>query len=71
MNGEDLPWPNGYPLRLMVPGYYGTCWVQHLDTVTVLDKPFEGFFIKTAHRIPDNACAGTEPGLENTRVQAA
>jgi len=55
----------------MVPGYYGTCWVQHLDTVTVLDKPFEGFFIKTAHRIPDNACACTEPGLETTRVQAA
>ncbi|AIQ92624.1 nitrate reductase [NADPH] [Methylobacterium phyllosphaerae] len=62
MNGEDLPWLNGYPLRLVVPGYYGTYWVKHLDTVTVLDKPFEGFFMKTAYRIPDNPCACTEPG---------
>ena len=45
-----------------MPGYYGTYWVKHLDTVTVLDKPFEGFFMKTAYRIPDNACACTEPG---------
>jgi DMSO/TMAO reductase YedYZ molybdopterin-dependent catalytic subunit len=62
MNGEDLPWLNGYPLRLVVPGYYGTYWVKHLDSVTVQDKPFEGFFMKTAYRIPDNACACTEPG---------
>ncbi|MCB4806228.1 molybdopterin-dependent oxidoreductase [Methylobacterium brachiatum] len=62
MNGEDLPWLNGYPLRLVVPGYYGTYWVKHLNAITVLDKPFEGFWMKTAYRIPDNACACTEPG---------
>jgi DMSO/TMAO reductase YedYZ molybdopterin-dependent catalytic subunit len=62
MNGEDLPWLNGFPLRLVVPGYYGTYWVKHLNAVTVLDHPFEGFWMKTAYRIPDNACACTEPG---------
>ncbi|AWN44885.1 molybdopterin-dependent oxidoreductase [Methylobacterium durans] len=62
MNGEDLPWLNGYPLRLVVPGYYGTYWVKHLNGVTVLDKPYEGFWMKTAYRIPDNDCACTEPG---------
>ncbi|KOX39769.1 oxidase [Streptomyces purpurogeneiscleroticus] len=62
MNGQDLPWLNGFPLRLVVPGYYGTYWVKHLNTVTVLDKPFEGFWMKTAYRIPDNACACTGPG---------
>ncbi|GJE36867.1 SorA family sulfite dehydrogenase catalytic subunit [Methylobacterium persicinum] len=62
MNGQDLPWLNGFPLRLVVPGYYGTYWVKHLNAVTVLDKPFEGFWMKTAYRIPDNACACTEPG---------
>ncbi|MBM3575762.1 MAG: oxidase, partial [Alphaproteobacteria bacterium] len=31
MNGEDLPWLNGYPLRLIVPGFYGTYWVKHLN----------------------------------------
>ncbi|MGT2486203.1 molybdopterin-dependent oxidoreductase [Methylobacterium oryzae CBMB20] len=33
---------NGYPLRLVVPGYRGTGWVQHLDAVAVLDKPSGG-----------------------------
>ena len=62
MNGQDLPWLNGFPLRLVVPGYYGTYWVKHLNAITILDKPFEGFWMKTAYRIPDNACACTEPG---------
>uniref|UniRef100_UPI003013959B molybdopterin-dependent oxidoreductase n=2 Tax=Methylobacterium nigriterrae TaxID=3127512 RepID=UPI003013959B len=62
MNGEDLPWLNGYPLRLVVPGFYGTYWVKHLNSITVLDKPYEGFWMKSAYRIPDNACACTEPG---------
>ena len=56
MNGEALPWLNGFPLRLVVPGHYGTYWVKHLNAITVLDKPFEGFWMKTAYRIPDNAC---------------
>ncbi|MBN9052228.1 MAG: molybdopterin-dependent oxidoreductase, partial [Rhizobiales bacterium] len=37
MNGEELPWLNGYPLRLVVPGHYGTYWVKHLNEINVLD----------------------------------
>ncbi|WP_046862902.1 molybdopterin-dependent oxidoreductase [Microvirga massiliensis] len=66
MNGQDLPWLNGYPLRLVVPGFYGTYWVKHLNAITVLDKPYEGFWMKTAYRIPSNACACTEPGQPPT-----
>ncbi len=62
MNGEDLPMLNGYPLRLIVPGWYGTYWVKHLSDITVLDTAFDGFWIKTGYRIPDNACACVEPG---------
>jgi sulfite dehydrogenase (cytochrome) subunit A len=62
MNGEDLPWLNGYPVRLVVPGYYGTYWVKHLNEITVIDNIYEGFWMKTAYRIPDNSCACTEPG---------
>jgi hypothetical protein len=62
MNGADLPFLNGFPVRLVVPGYYGTYWVKHLNSITVLDHPFEGFWMKSAYRIPDNACACTEPG---------
>ncbi len=62
MNGEDLPMLNGYPLRLVVPGWYGTYWVKHLSEITVLDKPFEGFWMSAAYRIPDNDCGCVTPG---------
>ncbi|HEY1928900.1 MAG TPA: molybdopterin-dependent oxidoreductase [Caulobacteraceae bacterium] len=56
MNGADLPALNGYPLRLVVPGYYGTYWVKHLNEITVLDKPLDNFWMATAYRVPDNDC---------------
>ncbi|WP_313515451.1 molybdopterin-dependent oxidoreductase [Pseudomonas sp.] len=62
MNGEDLPLLNGYPLRLVVPGYYGTYWVKHLDDIQVIDRVFDGFWMSKAYRIPDNACACVPPG---------
>lgn len=64
MNGEDLPILNGYPLRLVVPGYYGTYWVKHLHEITVLDGVFDGFWMKTAYRIPGNTCACVTPGAK-------
>ncbi|MGC2813211.1 MAG: molybdopterin-dependent oxidoreductase [Bradyrhizobium sp.] len=62
MNGRDLPFLNGFPLRLVVPGYYGTYWVKHLDEINVVDTVFDGFWMKTAYRIPDNDCHCVEPG---------
>src|SRR5581483_6271672 len=62
MNGKDLPVLNGYPLRLVVPGYYGTYWVKHLNEISVVDNVFDGFWMKTAYRIPDNDCNCVEPG---------
>src|SRR6195952_1812179 len=62
MNGDDLPVLNGFPLRLVVPGYYGTYWVKHLNEITVIDNVFDGFWMKSAYRIPDNDCNCVEPG---------
>ncbi len=62
MNGQDLPVLNGFPLRLVVPGYYGTYWIKHLNEIIVIDDVFDGFWMKTAYRIPDNTCACVEPG---------
>ena len=62
MNGAELPMLNGYPVRLVVPGYYGTYWVKHLSEIQVVDTTFEGFWMKPAYRVPDNACACIEPG---------
>ncbi len=68
MNGEELPFLNGYPIKLIVPGYFGTYWVKHLSEIKVLNTAFEGhdsFFMNTAYRLPDNDClcvpAGTVP----------
>jgi DMSO/TMAO reductase YedYZ molybdopterin-dependent catalytic subunit len=62
MNGEDLPFLNGFPLRLIVPGYYGTYWVKHLSEITVVDNVFDGFWMKSAYRIPDTPNNAVEPG---------
>jgi DMSO/TMAO reductase YedYZ molybdopterin-dependent catalytic subunit len=62
MNGEDLPMLNGYPLRLVVPGHYGTYWVKHLSELTVVEESYAGFWMGTAYRIPDTAGACIEPG---------
>ena len=68
MNGADLPLLNGYPLRLVVPGYYGTYWIKHLIEIQVLDKVFDGFWMSTAYRIPANTCACVEPGTAAART---
>ncbi len=62
MNGTDLPYLNGFPVRLIVPGYYGTYWVKHLSGIQVLDTAFDEFWMRPAYRIPDNDCACIEPG---------
>jgi DMSO/TMAO reductase YedYZ molybdopterin-dependent catalytic subunit len=66
MNGTDIPFLNGYPIKLIVPGYFGTYWVKHLSQIEVLDHVYDGFFMATAYRVPDNDCqcvaAGTAPG---------
>ncbi len=62
MNGEELPMLNGFPLRLVVPGCYGTYWVKHVHEITVLDEDFDSFWMKTAYRVPDNDCECLPPG---------
>jgi DMSO/TMAO reductase YedYZ molybdopterin-dependent catalytic subunit len=52
MNGERLPRWNGYPARLVVPGWTATYWMKHLTSIDVVAKPFDGFWMKTAYRIP-------------------
>jgi sulfite dehydrogenase len=64
MNGEPLPWLNGYPLRLIVPGHYGTYWVKHVNDIEVVTEPYNGYWMNPAYRIPDNACACVEPGTK-------
>jgi DMSO/TMAO reductase YedYZ molybdopterin-dependent catalytic subunit len=59
MNDQPLPMVNGFPLRLVVPGWYGTYWVKALSNITVLPQAFSNFWTDKAYRIP-NAPNGTE-----------
>lgn len=56
MNGEDLPYLNGYPLRLVIPGTYSDSWVKMLSNITVTNKYKHLFFMDVAYRVPDNEC---------------
>ena len=52
MNGQPLPHFNGFPARLIVPGWTGTYWMKHITTVNALVRPQGGFWMNPAYRIP-------------------
>jgi DMSO/TMAO reductase YedYZ molybdopterin-dependent catalytic subunit len=52
MNGQPLPHFNGFPARLVVPGWTGTYWIKHLTKINALTKPQGGFWMNPAYRIP-------------------
>jgi sulfite dehydrogenase (cytochrome) subunit A len=68
MNGQPLPMLNGFPARLVVPGWYSTYWVKHLSEITVLYKEFDGFWMRKAYLIPNTPCACVEPGTTPTSM---
>ncbi len=62
MNGEPLPLLNGFPLRLVVPGWFATYWVKMLNDIEVLDRPDDNFWMAKAYTIPDTPRADVKPG---------
>jgi len=68
MNGKPLPLLNGYPLRLVVPGWYATYWVKMLNDIEVLDKPDENFWMTRAYLIPDTPLADVVPGQQGIKL---
>jgi DMSO/TMAO reductase YedYZ molybdopterin-dependent catalytic subunit len=51
MNGQPLLPQHGFPLRLLVPGWYGMTQVKWLRTITAVDEPFRGWQQEEAYRI--------------------
>jgi DMSO/TMAO reductase YedYZ molybdopterin-dependent catalytic subunit len=65
MNGVPLPPQHGFPLRLVVPGWYGMAHVKWLVGIELVDRPFTGFQNDVAYRLrqrPD------DPGEPVTRI---
>jgi DMSO/TMAO reductase YedYZ molybdopterin-dependent catalytic subunit len=62
MNGEQLPLLNGFPLKLVVPGWCGVYWIKMLNDVEVLDHPDDNYWTTTGYRIPDTPHGNVKPG---------
>lgn len=65
MNGAPLPPQHGFPCRLIVPGWYGMAQVKWLRSVTVADRPFDGYQNSVAYRIKSDA---GDAGVPVTRI---
>ena len=65
MNGQPLPHFNGFPARLIVPGWTATYWMKHLTSIMVATRPFDGFWVKSAYRIP----TGRFPVVQHFQTQ--
>jgi len=65
MNGHPLPPQHGFPVRLIVPGWYGMTHVKWLRSITVLDHRFVGYQQASAYhyRLSDD-----DPGVPVTRI---
>jgi DMSO/TMAO reductase YedYZ molybdopterin-dependent catalytic subunit len=62
MNGEQLPLLNGFPMRLVVPGWYSDYWIKMLSDIEVLDAPDQNYFEAIGYRVPDTPHASVKPG---------
>ncbi|MBM3942535.1 MAG: sulfite oxidase [SAR202 cluster bacterium] len=66
MNGEPLQPQHGYPLRLLVPGWYGMASVKWLGRIEVLGEPFQGYQMAHTYRYSQTA---DDPGEPVTRIR--
>lgn len=64
MNGEQLPLLNGFPLRLVVPGWYSTYWVKALDHIDIAAGPDANYWMAKAYQIPATPGANVQPGTK-------
>lgn len=51
MNGQPLTPQHGYPVRLVIPGWYGMAHVKWLRSITFVDQPFRGYQQEASYHI--------------------
>jgi DMSO/TMAO reductase YedYZ molybdopterin-dependent catalytic subunit len=69
MNGQPLPVRHGYPLRLVVPGWYAVASVKWLTDIRVVAEPFDGFFQAT-HYVYDRGGRDPREAVRQMNVRA-
>ena len=65
MNGQPLSPQHGYPLRLVIPGWYGMAHVKWLSSMTFVDQPFRGYQQEGSYLV---AGSDEDPGVPVTRM---
>jgi DMSO/TMAO reductase YedYZ molybdopterin-dependent catalytic subunit len=65
MNGQPLTPQHGYPLRLVIPGWYGMAQVKWLRSITLVDTPFRGYQQESSYHISSSA---GDPGQAVSRM---
>jgi DMSO/TMAO reductase YedYZ molybdopterin-dependent catalytic subunit len=62
MNGEQLPLLNGFPFKLVVPGWCAVYWIKMLNDIEVLDRPDNNYWTTRAYRFPTTPNHSVTPG---------
>ncbi len=59
MNGADLPHFNGFPARIVIPGWTATYWMKHVSQIEIRTTPLANFWMKAAYRVPTGMFPGS------------
>ncbi|MFB0489315.1 DMSO/TMAO reductase YedYZ molybdopterin-dependent catalytic subunit [Methylobacterium sp. OAE515] len=68
MNGAQLPMLNGFPLKLVVPGWCAVYWIKMLDDIEVMDHPDPSVWTTRSYRVPDTPHHTIEPGQKGVAM---
>ena len=69
MNGQPLPHLNGYPARVIVPGWTATYWMKHVTSIQLSRKPLDNFWMQKAYRVPAGCSRWIVRSRRRTRRQ--
>lgn len=70
MNGEPLPILHGYPLRIVVPGWFSTYWVKMLAAIEVLNREDDSYYVADTYRIPARPVTPKDKDFETVAITA-
>lgn len=70
LNGQPLPQSQGYPARVVVPGWVATYWMKQVVSLQVLTQPEEGYWMKKAYRLQKGLFPSLERAFESQNNEA-
>jgi DMSO/TMAO reductase YedYZ molybdopterin-dependent catalytic subunit len=71
MNGAPLPLANGFPARIVVPGWAATYWMKHVADIEITSKADDGFWMQKAYRVPRSLFPAAAPFASQDTAQTS